>query len=320
MAKNYLGQLGDYEIKQLKIFKTVVDCGGFSAAETELNISRPSISNHIANLESRLNMKLCRRGRAGFFLTEEGAVIYEQVKDLLNQLEHFRNTINNLSSMPTGQLKIAMSDAICMDPRAKMPEILKYFSRNAPEVELIIDVDEMKNMELMVLKNQVDIAVIPYHRRLEGLDYIHLYTDINFLYCGKEHPLFDLADEEIDETTINQQKLVHAGLKPNIEVYDQLSTMRLFSVSYYYETRIAMLLSGFYIGFLPEEIAQPYVDSGELKVIAPNLKSFHLGVAVITKKTAQPNRARELFLTSIRHVLHPYRAKQLEEDDYTSSM
>ena len=33
-AKNYsLGQVGDYEIKQLKVFKTVVDCGGFSAAE-----------------------------------------------------------------------------------------------------------------------------------------------------------------------------------------------------------------------------------------------------------------------------------------------
>ena len=43
-----IGQLGDYEIKQLKIFKTVVECGGFAAAETRLNISRPTISIHIA--------------------------------------------------------------------------------------------------------------------------------------------------------------------------------------------------------------------------------------------------------------------------------
>ena len=33
MNRKYsLGQLGDYEIKQLKIFKTIVECGGFSAA------------------------------------------------------------------------------------------------------------------------------------------------------------------------------------------------------------------------------------------------------------------------------------------------
>ena len=51
-----IGHIGDYEIKQLKIFKVVADCGGFSAAETELNVSRSTISIHISNLESRLNL------------------------------------------------------------------------------------------------------------------------------------------------------------------------------------------------------------------------------------------------------------------------
>ena len=45
-----LGQISDFEIKLLRVFKAVVDCGGFSAAETTLNISRPTISTHIANL------------------------------------------------------------------------------------------------------------------------------------------------------------------------------------------------------------------------------------------------------------------------------
>ncbi|MCB1862544.1 MAG: LysR family transcriptional regulator, partial [Gammaproteobacteria bacterium] len=52
MSNAFLGQMGDYEIKQLKVFKTIVECGGFAAAETRLNISRSTISNHIANLES----------------------------------------------------------------------------------------------------------------------------------------------------------------------------------------------------------------------------------------------------------------------------
>ena len=71
-----LGQISDIELKQLRVFKAVVDCGGFAAAETTLNISRPNISNHIANLETRINLVLCKRGRAGFALTKEGAVVY----------------------------------------------------------------------------------------------------------------------------------------------------------------------------------------------------------------------------------------------------
>ena len=91
MNRKYsLGQLGDYEIKQLRIFKTIVECGGFSAAEAQLNISRPTISIHIANLESRLNLTLCKRGRGGFSLTEEGKVIYQQTQHLLEALEGLR--------------------------------------------------------------------------------------------------------------------------------------------------------------------------------------------------------------------------------------
>ena len=67
-----LGQVGDYEIRLLKVFKTVVECGGFSAAETVLNISRSTISVHMANLEQRLKLKLCNRGRAGSALTMRG--------------------------------------------------------------------------------------------------------------------------------------------------------------------------------------------------------------------------------------------------------
>ena len=49
-----LGQVADYEIRLLKVFKAVVECGGFAAAETELNIGRSTISTHVANLEQRL--------------------------------------------------------------------------------------------------------------------------------------------------------------------------------------------------------------------------------------------------------------------------
>lgn len=301
--KNFsLGQIGDYEIKQLKVFKTVVDCGGFSAAETQLNISRPTISIHIANLESRLNLTLCKRGRAGFSLTEEGTVIYQQTNTLLELLEGFRNTINNLSTQPSGSLKIALSDAFSLDTRCRLPQIIQEFCQLAPDVELSTDVEHMSVMERKVLNDELDIAFIPYHRQLEGLNYIHLFTDNNYLYCSRDNPLYDLSEEQLTEELINGSRMVHAGLKPHEEVYQQLSSMHLSGTSYHYESRVAMVLSGQYICFLPEEVAKPHVAKGNLKAIATNSKFFSLGTAVISKKSSQPNRAKDLFLKTILNV------------------
>jgi len=61
-----LGQLSDMDLRLLQVFKSVVECGGLAAAELELNIATSTISRHLKDLETRLGLVLCRRGRAGF--------------------------------------------------------------------------------------------------------------------------------------------------------------------------------------------------------------------------------------------------------------
>jgi DNA-binding transcriptional LysR family regulator len=299
-VKNYsLGQVGDYEIKQLKVFKTVVDCGGFSAAETSLNIGRSTISLHISNLEARLNLVLCKRGRGGFSLTEEGVIIYKMTENLLESLDTFRTTVNNLNASLTGKLRLALSDKISLDPRSHFPELIQRFSNEAPEVLITTNVSSMSNIERMILNDEADIGFIPYHRKLDGLNYVHLYSDDCYLYCGKDHPLASMSSKG-QEAQADQYPATHAGLKPHEAVSEQISHMNLTAISYFYDSRLALILSGKFIGFLPEYYAHSYVEKSDIVVVAPNDRSYTLGVAVICKKTTQPNKPRELFLK----VLH----------------
>ena len=77
--KALLGQLSDMDLRLLQIFKAVVECGGFSSAALALNIGVSTISRHIKDLETRLGLVLCQRGRSGFALTAEGqSVQYAQ--------------------------------------------------------------------------------------------------------------------------------------------------------------------------------------------------------------------------------------------------
>lgn len=297
-----LGQVGDYEIRLLKVFQAVVECGGFAAAETELSIGRSTISIHIANLEQRLNLKLCRRGRGGFALTEEGVEVFELMKELFSSLETFRAGVNALHVALTGELRVIASDTICVDPQARLPETIARFSKEAPEVKVLLDVKALTDIERMVLNDEADIGFIPYHRQFEGLHYSPLYSDHCHLYCSHQHPLFDAEETPPPLEPVRKAKVVHGGVQTSPEVGEQLADMNKGAISYFYEARLAMILSGAYIGFMPDKYVAHLVDAGALRVLVPEHKHYELGVAAITRSHGRSNRARELFIDSLREI------------------
>jgi DNA-binding transcriptional LysR family regulator len=290
-----LGQIGDYEIRLLKVFEAVVESGGFSAAERELSIGRSTISTHIANLEGRLNLKLCLRGRGGFSLTEEGAEVYELMKTLLSALEGFRTGVNALHVSLTGELRIIASDAICMDPQSGLSPAIARFSEAAPSVNVLLDVRPLSDIERMVLNDEADIGLIPYHRRLTGLDYRRLYADACHLYCSRTHPLFNAKPSPQLRDQVLSSKVVHAGIHTSPEVGAQLADMNKAAISYFYEARLAMILSGAYIGFMPDAYVQRHVEVGDLCALVPETKQYSLDVCAITRTYGRAKSARELF-------------------------
>ena len=73
--RTFNGKMSDGDIRLLRVFCAVVRCGGFAAAESELQLGLPSISRYIKDLETRLGVRLCRRGRVGFSLVADDPVV-----------------------------------------------------------------------------------------------------------------------------------------------------------------------------------------------------------------------------------------------------
>ena len=61
-----LAQVSDFDIRLLRIFRSVVECGGFSAAETVLGIGRSAISQQMSDLEQRLGLRFVSVAGPGF--------------------------------------------------------------------------------------------------------------------------------------------------------------------------------------------------------------------------------------------------------------
>ena len=107
-----IGRLSDIDFRLLRIFVAVVESGSFSIAATRLNVSESTVSSHMSDLERRLGMRLCERGRAGFRLTEDGEDVYRATTDLLEEATRFRDRLSTLRSPLGGTLKLGLPDSI----------------------------------------------------------------------------------------------------------------------------------------------------------------------------------------------------------------
>ncbi|MEE4119479.1 MAG: LysR family transcriptional regulator [Paracoccaceae bacterium] len=81
------------DLSGLRVFEAVARHHGFTTAQTELGLSQPSISNHIAALETRLGVRLCHRGSAGFELTEKGRMVLASAQRLFSAMDVFSDGV-----------------------------------------------------------------------------------------------------------------------------------------------------------------------------------------------------------------------------------
>lgn len=59
-------QVGTVDPRRLRMVLTIVEAGGFTAAQSELNLSMSTISTHFADPETRLGLRLVSRVSWGF--------------------------------------------------------------------------------------------------------------------------------------------------------------------------------------------------------------------------------------------------------------
>lgn len=294
--KALLGQLSDSDIRLLGIFKSVAECGGFAAAELELNISRSTISRHIKDLEIRLGVTLCRRGRSGFALTAEGKHIYEAALRLLASLEIFRSEVNEVHQQLTGSLSIAVFDKTATNPNSAISVAIHHFDKLAPEVNLEIFVATINEIERGVMEGRFNIGIIPTHRASSSLNYHPLFSEQMYLYCGKQHPLFSTKDSDLAVSDITAYKYAGLGYhSPNMEAGHSLKLNRA-ATGYDQEAIAHLILSGSYLGFLPDHYARGFEKAGNIRHLLTDTFQYQCNFSAITRKSPQPSRIVQQFL------------------------
>lgn len=133
----------DDRLLEMRIFKSVVESGGFTAAANLLGVSQPFISQTVTSLERRLGVQLLHRSTRMHRLTTEGERFLASCNDILANVEEAEAQIR--SSEPTGDLRISAPHAFGMDQLVpalpgfikQYPKLCVHFSLSDSNVNLI---------------------------------------------------------------------------------------------------------------------------------------------------------------------------------------
>lgn len=296
-----LPKLGDTEIKLLRLFATIVEAGGFTAAQTQLNISQSRISGMMADLEARLGMRLCQRGRVGFRLTDKGRIVYEASRRLFAELQDFRAEVGALRGRLVGELTIGVVDNTITNPDCHLVEAVSRFSARPNDVEIVVHIAGPRELEQAVLQGRMQVAIGAFYHHAAGLTYERLFMEEQTLYCGRGHPLFDRDPNSITLAEVTAADYADRGYTEGAKTPKPIA-LAAKATAHHMEALALLVLSGAFIAYLPTHYAAPWVERGQMRPLMPRQLAYHSLFELATRRGTHRTLVLRTFLDDVRHA------------------
>lgn len=268
------------EIEFIESFLETAAHTSMAKASAKLNISQPALSKQIKKLESYYGVELLKRSPSGIELTEEGYLVVEKMRPLLQQIHSIKKEIS--SRRPINKLAIGTLPSIAAH---YLPRRLLHLEENNIKSEVHFRNTSKEILELLNLK-LIDCAImerIDLHNSLWCKD---LFTEPFFVVVSKDHPL---------------------AMKPIISLSDIIKEpMILYPPECSIRNKITVLLKEKYGGELNlrtevnfGEFILSYVEAGAGITIVPKLICDHMNNLNLTKiQIAEPEACRTISLVS----------------------
>lgn len=281
-------RLTDVDLRLIRIFRAIAECQSLAGAELVLNLSQSRVSASLAELEARLGARLCRRGRAGFALTEAGAELYSASHELFEAVDRFCNRAGEVAANLRRVLRIGTVDAVATNPALPLPAALGALNRLHPSLAIDYAISGPEELERQLSVGARDLLVVPSINRRSEFEYLHLLDEKQSLYCGDRHRLFRLGEQRLAEADLSAEPFIargylhHQDLK-RIGHREATATVEMM------EAQLALILSGAFIGYLPAHYAQAWVEEGRLRAIGDTRFSYDSSFYVVTQRGGADN-------------------------------
>jgi LysR family transcriptional regulator, transcriptional activator for bauABCD operon len=297
-----LGSVADVDLRLLRVFMTVVRCGGFAAAQPILNVSQANISMQMKQLEDRLGITLCHRGRSGFWLTSEGKEVHEACLALFRSLDEFRSSVAFSSGRVSGRLHISVIDNSIFNQAFKLHATIEEFKKRGANAEVVINVVAPNEVEQMVFDGSCDLGIGFFPARRQGLDYWPLFSTHMNLYCSRKNPLYQRAPDKVTVEEILAEEHAARGYISNMQLPSFERKFLVGASSATVEGLATLVLSGRYTAYLPDHYARNWTVQDDIRPILPKVIGYSSLYEMITKKEGREGKLLAIFIEVLKSM------------------
>ncbi|QRF63304.1 LysR substrate-binding domain-containing protein [Variovorax paradoxus] len=155
------------EIRQLRYFVAIVECGSLSRAAAVLHVVQSALSQQMSQLEEDLGTTLLLRSVRGVQVTEAGSVFFLHAQAILKQVENARHALPGTDSAVRGTVAVGMPNGTAIVMASKF---LTNFVARFPHIQVTIVEAPSQQLTEMVAAGKLDFSFLYHTNPLHGFE------------------------------------------------------------------------------------------------------------------------------------------------------
>lgn len=289
-------------MRQLEVFRAVMETGSVTAAAQRLNCTQPAASVALAKFEKASGLNLFDRVRGRFVPTAEGEALYVEVERGLIGIGRIASKAAELRQGRVGHLTVAADGAITL-----LAKVVAEFQRRHADVTLDLYLRPSKEIVMWAGNRQLDVGIVEGIVNWPGVAF-EPFAQPCVVLMSEEHPLAartvigpaDLAGEALigvaEHHSLDLQLAAaleaHGGIRPSKRINAE-----------YFELCKQLVRQG--AGIALVALTSHEEDLG---VIArPFEPTIDYQMAIVTPSRPGPSAIARLFVDALREELEHVR-------------
>ncbi|WP_300000075.1 LysR family transcriptional regulator [uncultured Cedecea sp.] len=144
------------DIRQLRAFVMLAECGSYREAAQRLFITQPALTKQIQALENELGVTLFARGRNGAKITHTARLLLDRTRQLICQTHEYREYALSVARGSKGHLAIGFG----ISGIKQAPEWVTKFRHHHPEIEISLEDMPSRQQKEELLNGRLQLAFI----------------------------------------------------------------------------------------------------------------------------------------------------------------
>jgi DNA-binding transcriptional LysR family regulator len=289
------------DVKNIVTFLDVADTRSFSISAANLKITQPAVSKRVATLEEQLSTRLFDRLGRRVLLTEAAEVLLPSARKIVSEIDRVESQLCQLGKTVAGHLGLVSSPHVAA---TYLPEFLKQFSAQFPDVEVSLEVKHSPELIEDVEHGLFEIGLCELsNTHASETSSEQIWREKLNIVVAPQHPLAGLHAVSAEELTS------YPAILPPVSTTSRTLISEALAVSGYKEKNATivpnfsalakMVEIGLGWGILP----QPMCTSPKLVVLSTSGLELDLCTYLIHHRSLTLSKAATAFSRALPHSI-----------------